>query len=67
MKSFQERFYLHERAPLKTLWRDLRMVIYILQVAYAWVFIGGPVRRAYRRCERAGATWWIDELDREDF
>ncbi len=67
MKSFQERFYLTERTRLKTLWRDMRMLGYILQVIYAWVFIGGRVRRAYRHCERTGETWWIDELDREDF
>jgi len=67
MKSFQERFYLHTRSPLKTVWRDVRMLGYITQVIYAWVFVGGPVRRAYRRCERAGETWWVDELDREDF
>jgi len=66
MKSFQERFYLRERTLLKILWRDLRMLAYILQVACAWLLTGGRVRRAYRRCERQGATWWIDELGRED-
>jgi len=67
MKSFQQRFYLQQRSLLKTLWRDLRMIAYILQVVYAWVVIGGRVRRAYRGCEQAGTTWWIDQLDREDF
>jgi len=66
MKSFQERFYLHQPTVLKTLWRDVRMLGYLLQVIYAWVFIGGRVRRAYQRCELAGETWWIDELDQED-
>lgn len=67
MKSFQERFYLHQPTVLKTLWRDVRMLAYILQVIYVWLILGGRVRRAYLRCERAGETWWIDDLDREDF
>lgn len=66
MKSFQERFYLHEGGLLKTAWRDLRMLGYILQVIWAWTVMGGRVRRAYHDCERSGQTWWIDRLDAED-
>ena len=66
MKSFQQRFYLHDPGLLKTLWRDVRMLGYILEVIWAWTVVGGRVRRAYRRCERSGDTWWIDTLDAED-
>ena len=66
MKSFQERFYLYEPSVPKTLWRDLRMLVYVLKVACAWLFTGARVRRAYGRARCAGEIWWIDELDRED-
>ena len=49
MKSFQEDFYLETLNPLRRLCRNIRLIDYILQVAFLWLVEGGRVWRAILR------------------
>ena len=62
MKTFQEAFYLETRNPLLRLSRNVRLFGYILRMIWFWGLLGGRVRRAVRRSQRSGHTYYIDEL-----
>ena len=65
MKSFQEDFYLETSSPLRRLWRNVRLLRYVLQIVWFWAVRGGRVRRAVRRARRtgtAGDSFFIDSL-----
>lgn len=42
-------------------WRDLRLLIRIAQMLWAYFTDGSRIRRAYRRAQALGETYWLDE------
>ncbi len=60
--SFGEEFYLTTRSPWRRLRRNLRLLGYIAFMAWAWLRLGGRVRRARRKALRTGQPFCIDEL-----
>ena len=65
MKSFQEDFYLETSSPLYRLWRNLRLLAYVLQIVWFWAVLGGRVRRAVRKASQPGQSddpFLIDSL-----
>ncbi|TDI35453.1 MAG: hypothetical protein E2P02_27890 [Acidobacteria bacterium] len=62
MKSFQEDFYLDASHPLRRLSRNVRLIGYILQVAFLWLVEGGRVRRAVLRARETREPFEIDHL-----
>ena len=65
-RGFRERYYLTEAGILRRLWRDVRYLGYVASVIWAWLIVGGRVRREYERCRRNGDTYWVDHLDGKD-
>ena len=41
--------------------RDLRLVARMAAMLYGYFVAGGRLRREYRRRERRGETFWVDE------
>jgi hypothetical protein len=62
VKSFQEDFYLETSNPLRRLCRNVRLIGYILQVAFLWLVEGGRVRRAILRARETAEPFEIDDL-----
>jgi len=65
LKSFQEDFYLETPSPLRRLWRNVRLLAYVLQIVWVWAVLGGRVRRAVRRAsqpDQADDPFVIDSL-----
>lgn len=60
--SFQEDFYLETSSPVRRLWRNVRLMIYVLRVAWMWGVAGFRVRREIARARRCGDPFVIDEL-----
>ena len=63
MKSFQEDFYLETSSPARRLWRNLRLLGYVLQMVWVWAVPGGRLRARLRRARRTGEPVVIDALD----
>lgn len=41
--------------------RDLKLLRRMAAMLYGYFVVGGRLRRAYRRRERRGETFWVDE------
>ena len=60
--TFGEEFYLTTHNPWRRLVRNLRLLRYMALLAWAWLVLGGRVRRACREARRTGKPFYIDEL-----
>jgi hypothetical protein len=41
--------------------RDLKLLGRMAAMLYGYFAVGGRLRREYRRCERRGDMFWVDE------
>lgn len=60
--SFGEQFYLTTANPWRRCVRNVRLLGYIVFLAWTWLVLGGRVRRARRQARRSGQPYYIDEL-----
>ncbi len=61
MPSFEERFYLENASVAQRLRRDLALIGSLIAAAWAYIWPGIKVRRAYRRALREGTPLSLDE------
>ncbi|MEQ8701691.1 MAG: hypothetical protein RLT05_34665 [Bauldia litoralis] len=57
-----ERFHVFEGGWRARLRRDLRLLRFLATITYGWVKGGGKVRKAHRRAQVSGETFYIDRL-----
>lgn len=62
MASFQEDYYLETAGLSRRLWRNVRLVGYVVRVVWFWLVLGGRIRRAVRKAARTGEPFIIDSL-----
>lgn len=60
MTTFESKFCLDEASFPRRLGRDIRLLAYLLRIAWGWLIIGGRIRRAYKVREAEGKTYWIE-------
>ena len=61
MPSFEDRFYLQNASFLQRAQRNLRLLWFIGCSAWAYLWPGLKLRRAYRRAEREGGVVSLEE------
>ena len=61
MPSFEERFYLQNASFGRRVQRNLSLLWYIAGGAWAYLWPGLKLRRAYRRAERDGGVVSLEE------
>ncbi len=61
-RTFQQRYYLTTTNPLRRLLRNADLLIYIFRAIWAWLFLGGRLRRAHRLAIKSGQPMDIDFL-----
>ena len=60
--TFGEEFYLTTGDPWRRFQRNLRLLRYIAFMAWAWLVVGGRVRRARRKAQHSDQAYYVDEL-----
>ena len=60
MATFDEQFFVRETGRLPHLRRDLRLLRFLIAIAWRWFWQGGAVRRRYRRAQTSGQTYYLD-------
>ncbi len=63
MTSFEDRFYLGEAGRWRRFWRDLRLGLHLLGLAWWWLAVGARVRRDYRAARSSGEAFHLDGLE----
>lgn len=61
MASYEERFYLRDANAAQRLIRNLKLLWWIVCSAWAYVWPGIMLRRAYRRAERDGKPLSLED------
>ncbi|MDH3675867.1 MAG: hypothetical protein OES12_10260 [Anaerolineae bacterium] len=60
MRTIDEQFS-RDTSFWQRLMRDLRLLSRIFQMLYAYLVLGGSVRRKYRAKAARGEIFWVDE------
>lgn len=60
MTTFESKFCLDEAGFPRRLGRDIRLLAYLVRIAWGWLIVGGRIRRAYKARAAEGKTYWIE-------
>lgn len=60
--SSEKQFRVYEDDWLSRFKRDIRILVYLSKLFYRWLVFGGRLRRAWRRADKTGQPFSLEEI-----